>query len=423
VATEGTVEARPLARRIFSRQIDEIGSDRALTLYGAALAAANVLTSIQWQFRSGVSLMIGAADRLCWPFWEACNDVRFSVWTVHYTLWAFCLVSALAAACFLLRRVHAGYWLLALTTVVRLAIMVQDYRLRANQHYMLNWVVLAFLFVPGKRALIRHVLVSLYFWAGVLKLDREWLSGIALYNQDRLWLPASLVPAACVYVVLLETLLIFGVYSRRNLVFAATLAQLVAFHIFSWPIVGFWYPTLMFCLLGILPLMRAILRPIEAAAIARPRQLKVRRTHAAVLATFAFLQLVPRAFPGDSALTGEGRVFSLHMFDALVVCEAKLTYRLADGSTRGDALAAAQRLPHRSRCDPLMECLSEIRTSADPRPGPFRGGNPRSRPRSRQTEKCPGGAEIPVGRRSGAPRSAPTSRRRDVVPGCGDRVF
>jgi hypothetical protein len=29
----------------------------------------------------------------------------------------------------------------------------------------------------------------------------------------------------------------------------------VAFHIFSWPIVGFWYPTLMFCLLSILPLM------------------------------------------------------------------------------------------------------------------------------------------------------------------------
>ena len=352
---EATVVARPPVRRILSSQIDEIASDRALTLFGAALAAANVLTSIQWQFRSGVSLMIGGgADRLCWPFWEQCNDIPFSVWTVHYTLWAFCLISALAAVCFLLRRVQSGYWLLALTTVVRLAIMVQDYRLRANQHYMLNWVVLAFLFVPGKRVLIRHVLVSLYFWAGVLKLDREWLSGVALYNQDRLWLPASLVPAACVYVVMLETVLIFGLYARRNLIFLATLAQLAAFHIFSWAIVGFWYPTLMFCLLSILPLMRALPLPIEPAAISSRRQVSRGRIHAALLAIFACLQLVPRAFPGDSALTGEGRAFALHMFDALVVCEAKLTYHLADGSTRDDTLAEARRLPHRSRCDPLI---------------------------------------------------------------------
>ena len=66
------------------------------------------------------------------------------------------------------------------------------------------------------------------------------------------------MPASCVYVVVLETTLIFGLYARRNWIFYATLAQLVAFHIFSWPIVGFWYPTLMFCLLSILPLMRLL---------------------------------------------------------------------------------------------------------------------------------------------------------------------
>src|SRR3982750_747721 len=98
----------------FSRQIDEIRGDPALILYGGALAAASVLTSIQWQFRSGVSLMLGGgADRLCWPFWEQCNAVRYSVWTVHYTLWAFFFLSVLAGLCFLLRRVTAGYWLLA----------------------------------------------------------------------------------------------------------------------------------------------------------------------------------------------------------------------------------------------------------------------------------------------------------------------
>jgi hypothetical protein len=76
--------------------------------------------------------------------------------------------------------------------------------------------------------------------------------------------------------------------------------------------------------------------------------------HAAVLAVFTCLQFVPYAFPGDSATTGEGRLFALHMFDAIVVCEARLTYHLADGTTREDPLAQAARLPHRSRCDPVI---------------------------------------------------------------------
>jgi len=341
--------------RWFSPQIDEIRSDRALAFYSIALAVAHLLTSIQWQFRSGVSLMIGGdAARLCWPFFEDCHVVRVSVWTVHYTLWGFFLLSILAGLCFLFRKISAGYWLLGLVTAIRLLIMIQDYRLRANQHYMLNWIVLAFLFLPGKRTLLHHLLVSLYVWAGILKLDWEWLSGVALYNQDRLWLPASLVPASCVYVVFLETTLIFGLYSRRNWIFYATLAQLAAFHIFSWPIVGFWYPTLMFCLLSILPLTRLLSPPGEWVTFSSLRDLGRRRLNVAVLAVFALLQMMPRVFPGDSALTGEGRVFALHMFDALVVCDAKLTYHMADGSTREDALAETQRLPHRSRCDPII---------------------------------------------------------------------
>jgi len=348
-------EATPRTTGPISRQIAEIHADRTLGLYGAGLAAANLLTSIQWQFRSGVSLMLAdGPERLCWPFWERCYDLQVSVWTVHYTLWAFFFLSAAAAACFLARKTTTGYWLLAGVTVIRLAIMLQDYRLRANQHYMLNWVVLAFLFLPGKRALIQHILVSLYFWAGILKLDWEWLSGIALYNQDRLWLPAALVPAACVYVVALETTLVFGLYARRNALFYAALAQLALFHIFSWPIVGFWYPTLMFCLLSILPLTRLLHPPSEWITFASLRRIGRRPAHAATVAAFAALQFVPHLFPGDSALTGEGRAFALHMFDALIVCEAKMTFHLADGSTREDPLAQTARLPHRSRCDPVI---------------------------------------------------------------------
>jgi hypothetical protein len=338
----------------FRRQIEEIRADPALMFYGVALALANVFTWYHWQYRAGVPQMIGGdAAPLCWPFWEDCRSL-LPAWVVNRLLWGYLLLSVVAGWCFLVRRVATGYWLLVAINVMRTAVMVQDYRLRANHHYMLNWVVLAFLFLPGKRALLHHVLVSLYFWAGMLKLTPEWLSGAALYGQDRLWIPASLVPASCVYVVLLETTLVFGLYSRQNWIFWATLAQFGAFHVFSWPIVGFWYPTLMFCLLSILPLARLLHRRSEWVTWARPALAPRSALTAAVLAVFASLQMIPRAFPGDSAVTGEGRVFALHMFDALIVCEAKLTYRLTDGSTRERVLDEPRRMPHRSRCDPIV---------------------------------------------------------------------
>ena len=338
----------------FSRQIDEIRSDRALTFYGVALALANVLTCYQWQYRTGVPQMIGGgATPLCWPFWENCRSV-LSVSGVNRVLWVYLFLSAIAGLLFVVRRVAAGYWLLVVVNVIRTIVMIQDYRLRANQHYMLNWIVLAFLFLPGKRALLRHLIVSLYFWAGALKLDPDWLTGAALYNRDRLWLPESLVPASCVYVVVLEMVVVFGLYARRNWIFWGTFAQLIAFHIFSWPIVGFWYPLLMFCLLSILPMTRLMHRSDGWVALSFGAPMRRLALNAAVVGTFGALQMIPRTFPGDSAITGEGRMFALHMFDALVVCEATFSDHFDSGVSRAVLVEETKRLSHRSRCDPLL---------------------------------------------------------------------
>lgn len=345
-----------------SRQIDEIRSDRALTYYGAALALANVFTCYQWQYRAGVPQMIGlpipgalppggGAAPLCWPFWESCHAI-LSVSGINRILWAYLFLSIVAGVAFLVRRVGTAYALLVTVNVVRTIVMAQDYRLRANQHYMLNWMVLAFLFIPGKRALLHHVLVSLYLWAGALKLDWEWLSGAALYSHG--WIPAALVPAGCIYVVLLETTLVFGTYACRPWIYWATIAQLVAFHIISWPIVGFWYPLLMLCLIAILPLTRLLHPPSEWVRLANLRRVRPRLAAATTIGVLAVLQLVPRIFPGDSAITGEGRVFALHMFDALIECDATMTYHFEDGTTRTVALEQTRRLPHRSRCDPVV---------------------------------------------------------------------
>jgi hypothetical protein len=111
---------------------------------------------------------------------------------------------------------------------------------------------------------------------------------------------------------------------------------------------------LMLCLLSILPMTRLFDPPSEWVTFSWTPSRTRGLLNAVVLGSFALLQMVPRAFPGDTAVTGEGRVFALHMFDALIECDAKLTYHFADGTAHDDALEETSRLPHRSRCDPII---------------------------------------------------------------------
>ena len=61
-------------------------------------------------------------------------------------------------------------------------------------------------------------------------------------------------------------------------------------------------------------------------------------------------------------------------------------------------------------------CLSGIHETRGMRIGPFRGENLWSRPRGRQTDKRPAGAENPRGVTKWAPRESPTGRRRTACP-------
>ena len=106
--------------------------------------------------------------------------------------------------------------------------------------------------------------------------------------------------------------------------------------------VGFFYPVLMFGILAIFPLCRLL--PGE-----EPRS---RRPVFALAALFSAIQLTPYLYAGDRTLTGEGRLFALHMFDARVICEAAAELRLADGSRRREDLE--QHLEARTACDPIL---------------------------------------------------------------------
>ena len=72
----------------------------------------------------------------------------------------------------------------------------------------------------------------------------------------------------------------------------------------------------------------------------------------ALAALFSLLQLMPYAFPGDRALTGQGRLYALHMFDARATCVGWADLHNADGTTMRRDLKLP--LDTRIACDPIV---------------------------------------------------------------------
>jgi len=61
---------------------------------------------------------------------------------------------------------------------------------------------------------------------------------------------------------------------------------------------------------------------------------------------------VPYAFPGDRTLTGQGRLYALHMFDARASCVGWADLRQTDGTTTRYDLKLP--LDTRIACDPIV---------------------------------------------------------------------
>ena len=338
----------------WARQVHEVGGDPALRAYGAVLALLNFVGATFWIVNDVMRSAARDIEPICWPLVPACQALRVLPYEGLLALAIASALGSLVVALLFGRRATVGWAMagLAALLAVKLFVLALDYRLRLNQHYMATAVTLAFLLVPRRRDALRILLVLVYFWAGTIKLNREWISGAALYAP--LWLvPAgAATSAACVYVVGLELGVTWGLIARRAWVFWGALAQFLLFHVMSWAIVGFYYPMLMFFLLAIFPIARLVPPADDPALLRRFFTGRAARGAYVVAAVFSLMQLAPYAYPGDSALTGEGRLYALHMFDARVSCEARATVHHRDGSTSEVNLALAR--PVRHGCDPIV---------------------------------------------------------------------
>ena len=225
----------------FSRQLREIRADRAVRWYGVAVALLNGVTALFWVQSYQIDrILADTTSPICWPMFQSCHTWRLASGPgVALIVASLGVVSVINALLFLdLRRVTLAYWLLAVVTFAKLFILLQDFRLAANQHYMAMWIAIVYLFVNQRRRVIPIIIVLFYFWAGTLKLDPDWLSGATLIGGRPFGMPDRWVPYACSYLVSLELVQIWGLLSKRKLIFWAVFVQVTLFHISSFWVVG-----------------------------------------------------------------------------------------------------------------------------------------------------------------------------------------
>lgn len=290
---------------------------------------------------------------ICWPFFENCFHYRFfDIASVQAILVMFGIAALIGMFLFLPRKyVSFAFWWMVGVNIFKALIWMQDFRLRANQHYMLFFVTIVFLFFPQKRKLIPLLIILFYFWAGTVKWNYEWLSGSALI-VDPLWIHGMWIPIACAYVIVLECVLIFGLMSKKRWLQISTFIQLLLFHLVSVTVVGFFYPMLMFALLMIFPLIYVISPEKESLWSYFRRGCLAVSTYILLL-VFSLLQFVPIVILGNEKVTGEGRLFALHMIDAAPICDGAITLKFADGRQQEITLPL-EGIQTRIKCDPIV---------------------------------------------------------------------
>lgn len=339
-------------------QANIIHSETGLALYGAFLSFTHIATFLHWNagnfFINSQSSI--NSEPLCFPIFPNCDLFRDSLsaqmWMVILCLYLF--ISLITVFLFLNREALGwAFGLLTFLNVFKLGLHLSNYNFMGNYHYMVYIVSFLYLFLPHKKLMIKCIIVAFYLAAGCLKFNVDWLSGAALIAPA--FIQGKFLTVSLYYVVFLEMVLVFGLLSQTTWIRWVTLIQLTTFHIFSWHIVGFYYPTIMFCLLSLFFIdefynlkyklqapdyLRGLLSGQE------PRQLYV------VLILFTLMQVIPYIYVRDPSLSGALRLTSLNMFDSKTECQSLMIAHKEKASIHIDS--PLKNLGTRLRCDPLI---------------------------------------------------------------------
>jgi len=341
------------SKRSWDANLTELVADDVVRGYLWALLCSHAVIIAYWSVTDRLSILRSSVEPLCWPYFSTCWMARFeSADGIAMLLLAEVALLGSAAWALVCRFIKTYLAIMVALNICLFVIMSLDYRLRSTEFYMLFWLNAVVLGWPAKRWSIPILLVSFYFWAATLKLNTEWLSGAALYH-DLYIIPHRYAWIACSYVVILELILSWGLIAKRRWVVVASFAQFALFHVESLSQIYWFYPLLMATFLSwfVIEFIIGGRHSVSfAAAFWRgnaPRSVYV------LAAIFAVCQGMPYLYRGDKTLTGQGSLFTLHMFEARQVCDVSAIIHHSDRVAETVDLLMAK-LPPRMICDPIV---------------------------------------------------------------------
>lgn len=314
----------------FEKNISEISKDKALMLFGLFLNLTHILSYITWTYGfrwyqiSPSKILEKEATAICWPYFQECYKYRFfSESQIDYILISYLIASIICCLSFLRfeKFIKFAYYSSLALFIFKLIIFLSDYQIRANQHIIIFLVSIFYLFIPSKRTAIKFLIIGFYFWAGVLKMDKEWLTGAGIRQLENLWIPKPLVPVSLYGMLLVEILGSWFLLSKNKVIFYSTFSMVILSHIISWSIVVFFFPTIMFCLLSIFILDKIY-----------PQKDKISWQSLILMGFICVMQIIPYLKNGDPVLNGEFRHLSFNMFDAQPICKGEFKIEKMDGT-------------------------------------------------------------------------------------------
>ena len=331
-------------QKFFTTHQLEIFDSKVLRCYGIFLSLY-LGVGLFFMSRSAVNELQEMAFPVSWPNFPSWLEIRSAnFWYAYLVVCG--LIWAISIFCFVL-NFKTGYWALLTLFFMKTFLGLQDYSFMGNYHYMPAVIIGLYLFSPIKKLMIPVFIVLFYFFAGLLKLNVEWLSGKALLSPVPQFLQ-TFGTWNFIFVIYLELviswLLLMPFRKLRNL----ALVLLILFHLISWHWVGYFYPITMLCLLSYF-LLTWTLEP-EHEILKNTRSLS--HYPMLIIIIFCISQVVQKIQPTDSTLTGDGRIIGLNMYDAQSECFQFGVVRA--GTDQWEISNGVSRESLRVRCDPIL---------------------------------------------------------------------
>lgn len=286
-------------------------------LTGFILSLEHLTTVMVWFTEKPLRWYFSAHDAgICPPIFSACEFLRFNSAQVPFYIGFYLIVILVTAFSWARQHEKAGLIGLGILLVLRLLPSLMDYRLQAGDFYLASLLTFGFIVWRQSASLILPLIAALFLvFVGVQSL--------------------STLPFAFLGLLLI---------SRNKYVFGLSLVLISLLQMYLWNKFGFAYSISLLVVLGAL-----ISASLSENANSKFSVIFQKPGFLAFIFVFILVQSAPALITGDSAITAEGRYFSVASLSAEHECQPFVKIWKTDQSD--DVALQPPLLNDRNKCD------------------------------------------------------------------------